>query len=530
MPERNSHQLEPMKYTSLLLMSLAIASVAQSQCDCPPIGDRPVVNVASGGSGTATWTCANTYVLDGYVFVQAGQALTIEAGTVIKGAAGTGVDAAALIVSRNGQIFAEGNVECPIIMTYEADPLDGSVSYDTRGQWGGLIVLGNATTNFGGVAQVEGIPADNDQASYGGDNDADNSGVLRYVSVRHGGAELGAANEINGITFAAVGSATVVENVEVVSNLDDGIEFFGGSVSVKNAVVAFCGDDSFDWDQGYHGQMNENWLAIQDQPGGIGDRGGELDGDDSDDGNVSPDELPLATPTVVGWTIVGVGGGQGMLFRNGSGGHVSNGVIANVAEGIEIEDKETPMDAFDHWVNGDLTLSNITVLGDDALDYDGDEVEDGDAQLDAYAADNGVVVNNNLDVDYLFAFDASGSTATDTLNLECGSGSGHAWALGWTFCDAINLFGGAGTVNSVGDVSTVSLTVWPNPAASANVHVSGLTAGAQLEVRDVLGHVVWRGKAPGETAVLPVAGLSSGTYLLNYSEAGIIGRQRFIIQ
>ncbi|MCH1581920.1 MAG: hypothetical protein L7S63_02270, partial [Flavobacteriales bacterium] len=203
-----------MKYTSLLLLSLAIASVAQSQCDCPPIGDRPVVNVASGGSGTATWTCANTYVLEGYVFVQAGQALTIEAGTVIKGAAGTGVDAAALIVSRNGQIFAEGNVECPIIMTYEGDPLDGSISYDTRGQWGGLIVLGNATTNFGGVAQVEGIPADNDQAAYGGDNDADNSGVLRYVSVRHGGAELGAANEINGITFAAVGSATVVENVE----------------------------------------------------------------------------------------------------------------------------------------------------------------------------------------------------------------------------------------------------------------------------------------------------------------------------
>lgn len=530
MPERNSYHLETMKYTSLLLMALAIASIAQSQCDCPPIGDRPVVNVASGGSGTTTWTCANTYVLEGYVFVQAGQVLTIEAGTVIKGAAGSGVDAAALIVSRDGQIYAEGNAECPIIMTYEADPLDGSISYDTRGQWGGLIVLGNATTNFGGVAQVEGIPADNDQASYGGDNDADNSGVLRYVSVRHGGAELGAANEINGITFAAVGSATIVENVEVVSNLDDGIEFFGGAVSVKNAVVAFCGDDSFDWDQGYHGQMNENWLAIQDQPGGIGDRGAELDGDDSDDGNVSPDELPLATPTVVGWTIVGVGGGQGMLFRNGSGGHVSNGVIANVAEGIEIEDKETPMDAFDHWVNGDLTLSNITVLGDDALDYDGDEVEDGDAQLDAYAADNGVVVNNNLEVDYLFAFNSGGTTATDTLNLECGSGSGHAWALGWTFCDAINLFGGAGTVNSVGDVSTVSLTVWPNPAASANVRVSGLTAGAQLEVRDVLGHVVWRGKATGETAVLPVAGLSSGTYLLNYNEAGIIGRQRFIIQ
>ena len=519
-----------MKLPVLLLLVAAISGIAHAQCDCPPVNSRPLVNVAAGGTGTTTWTCENTYILDGYVFVQAGQVLTIEAGTVVKGAAGSGVDAAALIVSQDGQIYAEGNAECPIIMTFEEDPLDGSISYDTRGQWGGLIVLGNATTNFGGVAQVEGIPADNNQAAYGGVDDADNSGVLRYVSVRHGGAELGAANEINGITFAAVGSGTIVENIEVVSNLDDGIEFFGGAVSVKNAVVAFCGDDSFDWDQGYHGQLNENWLAILDQQGGIGDRGAELDGDDSDDGNVSSDEMPLATPTVVAWTIVGVGGGQGMLFRNGSGGHVSNAVIANVAEGIEIEDKETPMDAFDHWLNGDLTLSNITVLGDDALDYDGQEVEDGDAQLDAYAADNGVVVNNALAVDYLFAFNSSGTTAIDTLNLECGSGSGHTWALGWTLCDEINLFGGQGTVNTVSDVSTEALTVWPNPATSASVRISGLTAGAQLEVRDVLGNSVWKGEAAGDPVVLPVAGWPSGTYLLNSNDAGVLGRQRFIVQ
>ena len=278
---------------SLFAFLFASVNVAQAQCDCPPVADRPIVTIAAGGTGTTNWTCDNTYVIDGYVFVQDGQVLTIDAGTVVKGAAGSGADAAALIVSRGGQIIADGTADCPIIMTYEADPLDGSVSYDTRGQWGGLIVLGNATTNFGGVAQVEGIPADNDQASYGGDDDTDNSGVLRYVSVRHGGAELGAANEINGITFAAVGSGTTVENVEVVSNLDDGIEFFGGAVSVTNAIVAFCGDDSFDWDQGYHGDANANWLAIQDQPAGVGDRGGELDGDDSDDGNVSADEMPF---------------------------------------------------------------------------------------------------------------------------------------------------------------------------------------------------------------------------------------------
>ena len=236
--------------------------------------------------GTDTWTCANNYILDGYVFIQSGQALTIEAGTVVKGAAGTGADASAMIVAKGGQLFAEGTADCPIIFTYEGDPLDGSVSYDTRGQWGGLIVLGDATTNFGGAAQVEGIPSDNDLATYGGENDEDNSGVITYVSIRHGGTQLGAANEINGLTLAGVGSGTTIHHVEVVSNLDDGIEFFGGSVTVDNALVAFCGDDSFDWDQGYHG-TGTNWLAIQDQPGDEGDRGGELDGDDSDDGNVA---------------------------------------------------------------------------------------------------------------------------------------------------------------------------------------------------------------------------------------------------
>ena len=393
------------------------------------------------GTGTTTWTCDNTYILDGYVFVNSGQALTIEAGTVIKGAAGSGVDASALIVAKGGQIFAEGGADCPIIMTYEADPLDGSVAYDTRGQWGGLIILGDASTNFGGPAQVEGIPADNDRAVYGGENDADNSGILSYVSVRHGGTELGAANEINGITLGGVGSGTVIDHVEVVSNLDDGIEFFGGTVSVTNAIVAFCGDDSFDWDQGYRGAANANWLAIQDQPGGIGDRGGELDGDDSDDGNVSADEMPFSTPTVNGWTVVSAGNNQGFLFRNGSGGTVNNALICGTDEGIEIEDKETPEDAFDRWVAGDLNLSNIKVVGGtDAIDYDGSEVADGDAQLDAYAATNGIVLDNSFPVDYTFDFDAAGQMANNKLYLEGGQGSGHAFAQGWSFVDERGLF------------------------------------------------------------------------------------------
>ena len=294
--------------------------------------------------------------------------------------------------------------------------------------------MGDATTNFGGPAQVEGIPTDNNQAQYGGNNDEDNSGVLTYVSIRHGGTQLGASNEINGLTLAGVGSGTTIHHVEVVSNLDDGIEFFGGSVTVDQALVAFCGDDSFDWDQGFHGGGSQ-WLAVQDQPNGEGDRGGELDGDDSDDSNVSADEMPFAIPTMEGWTVVGVGGQQGLLFRNGSGGHVSNGLLCNTSEGIEIEDKTDEVeDAYQRFLAGDLTLNNIVVTGGVvALDYDGDAADGADV-LNAYAAANGVISGSVEGLDDMFNFDPSGTFAIDNLDLEVGQGSGHAWTAGWTFC------------------------------------------------------------------------------------------------
>lgn len=206
-----------------------------------------------------------------------------------------------------------------------------------------------------------------------------------------------------------------------------------------------------------------NWLAIQDQPSGEGDRGGELDGDDSDDSNVSADEMPFATPIVEGWTVVGVGGQQGLLFRNGSGGHVNNGLLCNTAEGIEIEDKTDEVeDAYQRFLAGDLTLSNIVVTGGvDALDYDGDSA-DGDAELDAYAEANGVVSGEIDGLDAEFNFDPSGTYAIDQLNLEVGQGSGHSWATGWTLCDQRGLFAFVQNVESI-ESDNMNVTLYPNP-------------------------------------------------------------------
>ncbi len=445
---------------ALLVSGLQIAS---AQCDCPPLDQRTEVTIsdAGAGTGTTTWTCDNTYLLDGYVFVNDGQALTIEPGTVIKGMAGAGADAAALIVARGGQIFAEGTESCPIIFTFEADPLDGSVAFDTRGQWGGVIILGAATTNLPtGEGQIEGVPADNDRAAYGGTNDADNSGVLSYVSIRHGGTTLAAANEINGLTLGGVGSGTTIDHIEIISNEDDGIEFFGGSVNVKHLLVAFAGDDSFDYDQGWHGK-GQFWTAIQDPA--VGDRAGEFDGDDSP--TVTADGQPYAIPTLYNVTVVGRGiaaNKQGFLFRAGAGGHLHNAIMANIAEAIELEDVQEPSDAFDKWAAGDLTLSNITMTAvGEAIDYDGSAVADGDAQLDSYAAANGIGMGD-AGIDFEFGFNATGVAVTNPVDLTpAGDVSTTAtaadawfdaadyrgafapnsnWAAGWTYLDGIGFF------------------------------------------------------------------------------------------
>ena len=133
----------------------------------------------------------------------------------------------------------------------------------SRGLWGGVIILGNAPlNNENNEAHIEGIPITEPRGIFGGNNEEDDSGVLKYVSIRHGGTNIGSENEINGLTMGGVGNSTVVEYIEVISNYDDGIEFFGGSVNCKFIVSAFNGDDAYDYDMGYHG-FGQFWLAIQ---------------------------------------------------------------------------------------------------------------------------------------------------------------------------------------------------------------------------------------------------------------------------
>lgn len=230
-----------------------------------------------------TWTNDRIWVLNQKVVVKSGVTLTIEAGTIIKGSEGQGSLASALVIARGGKIMAEGTASEPIIFTSINDNIAVGQTAGTNlttadnGLWGGLLIMGNAKGSFtGDVSEfnIEGIPASDSFGLYGGTNDADNSGVLKYVSIRHGGAEIGEGNEINGLTLGCVGSGTIIQNIEVVANYDDGIEFFGGAVNVTNALVWSVGDDALDIDQAYSGTIT-NAMVIQ---GTTSQSGLEIDG------------------------------------------------------------------------------------------------------------------------------------------------------------------------------------------------------------------------------------------------------------
>ena len=248
----------------------------------------PVVVIRGDIEENTTWTAGNIYQLDTRVTVVDGVTLTIEPGTVIKGNEGQAAAATALLIARGGTLNANGTAALPIIFTSILDPIDpadiaagnyaSTTSATQAGLWGGLIVLGNANitakreeadgseTEDLAELQIEGIPSSDSNGLYGGTDDTDNSGTISYISIRHGGTNIGAGNEINGLTLGGVGNGTTISNVEVVANADDGIEFFGGSVSVDGAVIWNSFDDSMDTDQDWNGSVT-NFVIVTPNTG-----------------------------------------------------------------------------------------------------------------------------------------------------------------------------------------------------------------------------------------------------------------------
>ena len=314
-----------------------------------------------------TLDASKIWLIKGRVSVIDGTTLTIPAGTIIKAASGTGADASTLIVARGGKIIANGTADNPIIMTAAADNIQVGGTYpesgpalkvDTRGLWGGLLILGRAPCSFKSDVtelQIEGIPTSDTNGLYGGSVADDNSGSFQYISIRHGGAEIGEGNEINGLTLGGVGSGTTVNQIEVLGNVDDGIEFFGGTVNATNLLVWGQGDDAIDIDQAYAGTIDGALVVLT----AASDHGFEIDGPEGS----APGRFTLKNATVIGATddcdAEGVDG-EMADFRKGATGDILNILFKDFAGGKDVE-LDASADA-STYTAGTLTFVNIDIL------------------------------------------------------------------------------------------------------------------------------------------------------------------------
>lgn len=328
---------------------------------CAPCETGNVIDPDLSGliSQDLTLTKDVIWELNGKVVVGDGVTLTIQPGTIIKGTEGTGSLASALIVARGGLIDARGTAQEPIIFTSINDNIQvgqkagTNLDENDRGLWGGVLILGKAPSSFEGdseESQIEGIPADDLFGRYGGTDPEDNSGFFQYVSIRHGGALIGSGNEINGLTMGGVGSGTLIDNVEVVGNVDDGIEWFGGTVNSSNLVAFAGGDDGLDIDMAYSGTIT-NSLVIQ---GNISDHALEIDG---------PEGTLQGSFIIDGLTIIGdptAPQGEIADFRDGASGIIKNVLIRgfSAAQDVELDDAGTAA----NYTSGALSFSAWEVV------------------------------------------------------------------------------------------------------------------------------------------------------------------------
>ena len=390
-----------MRILSRSFLLLAIASISLNACRKSDyeVLFNGVINDNGGGTGTVTWSADQDYILDGLVFVNDGQTLTIEAGTVIRAKTGQAENASALIVARGGKIIAQGSATRPIIFTVEGDNLEGSIPVESKGLWGGVIILGNAPLNVSGnEALIEGIPINEPRGIYGGTNPEDNSGVLQYVSIRHGGSNIGEGNEINGLTLGGVGNGTTIDHIEVISNADDGIEFFGGTVNCKYMAVAFCDDDAFDFDLGYQGK-GQFWLAIQEE--NQGNLIAELDGSPS-----HPSLRPYTMPQIYNLTAIGHGiekSGALIHFSSNAAGHIMNSIFINQQDGITLDYYLETNNSLEQWLIGNIKLEGNTFynvannIANQVYSWNGDQPDQSVLdEWNTYFAEASQVLNPNF--------------------------------------------------------------------------------------------------------------------------------------
>lgn len=271
----------------------------------------PVTAVSGDITSNTTWDAGHVWELSGVVTVRNGATLTIEPGTYIKSSVNTpGVQNGVLVIGKDGTVNAVGTSSSPIVFTSRY-LLDGNASTTGKpGDFGGVIILGNAKINApGGSKLIEGL-ANDPKYYYGGTNDADNRGNLKYVRIEYAGFQLATDVEVNGLTLGGVGSGTQIDHVQVSYGLDDSFEFFGGKVSPRYLVALAADDDQYDFDNGFTGSI-QYAIAVADVNSTHSTSGGNSDSNGIESDNNAPAEdatfslLPKTHPALSNFTIVG---------------------------------------------------------------------------------------------------------------------------------------------------------------------------------------------------------------------------------
>jgi hypothetical protein len=366
--------------TTLKTLALCVVIAASSAI----ASAQTVINVSSDIAVSQVWTKNNIYNLTQQIYVLPGASLTIEAGTVVASTANAG---GSLAVTKGAQIFVNGTQAEPVIMTSTADTATWTGGNPKTGtwrqaanEWGNLTIMGDAyiseningaavpntpTPNASNYAVMEGLVASSPtdtRVRYGGGNDDDDSGSISYLSLRYAGKVVALNNELNGLSLGGIGRETEIDHVEVMNNVDDGIEIWGGTVNLKYVSIWNVGDDSFDVDQGWRGKVQfalivQGWSLSAAQGSGVGDNCFETDGAEQSD------YQPVTTSVIYNATVIGQpfgaqSGDHAMAFRDNARIQYRNCVFMDIGDRVVSFDNQDGDGGLGYGFGGTLSWAN----------------------------------------------------------------------------------------------------------------------------------------------------------------------------
>lgn len=460
----------------------------------PENANYPQTTTTLSSDVTSNTTISGVVLLQNKVYVKNGATLTILPGTIIRGDLGT---QGTLIITKGSKIIAEGTQTYPIVFTSNED-----IGNRAEGDWGGLVILGQATNNQpGGVANIEGIVPTSD-TQYGGTDDADNSGILKYVRVEFAGVPLEPNKEINGITFGSVGNGTLVDYVQVSFSGDDSFEWFGGTVNCKH-LIAYRGiDDDFDTDFGYRGNV-QFALAIKDA--NMYDAPGDSNCFESDNDATGSSNTPQTSAIFSNVTIVGPKSNgsvslptgekfeKAFRIRRNSSISVFNSLIVGWEKGLSVEGSpvETNFNSgnavFSNNIISEIPQTCVTATSNFYSTFFGQSTNDSTTTISQ--------------INWVNLFTQLGTTPDARLN------SGSVAATGANFTHP--KFGNVNQFESVKELLSTDIDIYPNPTTDF-INIQGF-GEFNVTIYNSIGELVVNTNVYNNT-ILNVSNLNTGLY------------------